>query len=192
MMLFVLRGGIYGFLAQNEPIESDCVVVEGWLSPDCMAKAARFIQTRQIHRVLMTGGTVEDEWDTFRGETYAELGKERLASLGVPKEGITAVPCHVNQRERTYNAALALRQWCDQKGNTLVSFNLLTEGAHARRSYMLFQRALGPRMEIGIIPLKSINMEARQWWQSSAGIKGVIAETSAYLYAAIIFHPPAR
>ncbi|MGO8699337.1 MAG: YdcF family protein [Limisphaerales bacterium] len=190
LLLLVLRGTVYGFLALSEPIQSDCVVVEGWLAPNYMAKAAQFIQTQKIHRVFTTGSSADDEWDTFRGETYAELGKTRLASLGVPKEEIIAVPSHVSQRDRTYNSALALKEWCSQNGNTLASFNLLSEGPHARRSYMLFQRALGPKTEIGIIALKSVDDERMNWWQTSAGFRSVTGECVAYLYAAIIFHPP--
>jgi hypothetical protein len=190
ILVFIFRATIYGFLAQNEPIQSDCVVVEGWLTPDCMSKAAQFIQTRKIHHILTTGSTADDEWDTFRGETFAELGKERLASLGVPKAEITAVPSHINQRDRTYNAALALKQWCGQTGNALISFNLLTEGPHARRSHMLFKRAFGPKIEIGIIPLKPANVETMPWWQTSSGFRAVMSESFAFLYAALVFHPP--
>jgi hypothetical protein len=190
LLLVVLRGTVYGFLALNEPIQSDCVVVEGWLPPNYMAKAVQFIQAQKIHRVFTTGSSADDAWDTFRGETFAELGKTRLASLGVPKEEIIAVPSHVSQRDRTYNSALALKEWCRQSGNTLVSFNLLSTGPHARRSYMLFRRALGPKTEIGIIALKSVDDETKHWWQTSAGVREVLSESISYLYALIIFHPP--
>jgi len=102
------------------------------------------------------------------------------------------VPIHVSQRDRTYNSALALKEWCIQSGNTLASFNLLSAGPHARRSYMLFRRALGPKMAIGIVSLKSVDDETMNWWQTSAGVRNVIGECLAYLYAALIFHPSAR
>ncbi|HEY3855703.1 MAG TPA: YdcF family protein [Verrucomicrobiae bacterium] len=186
-----LRGFIYGFLAINEPIESDCVVVEGWLTRDAMTKAAQYIQTHKIHRVFTTGVDAREVWETFSGETYADLGKEHLASLGVPKEEITAVPSHELRRDRTYNSALALREWSKQHGNSLVSFNLITEGPHARRSRLLFKRALGPKIEFGVISMDPVVDETTGWWQSSAGIREVYFECIAYSYVALFFHPPA-
>jgi hypothetical protein len=111
ILLSVLRGSIYGFLAQNEPIKSDCVVVEGWLAPGNMAEAAQFIQTHGIHRVFTTGTEAFQEWGAIPGETYGELGKERLALLGVAKEEILAVPCRANQKDRT-----TIRPWPLENG----------------------------------------------------------------------------
>lgn len=191
ILLFVLRGSIYGFLALNEPIQSDCVVVEGWLRPNYMSEAAQFIRAQKIHRVFTTGNDAEDEWGTFRGGTFAELGKERLASFGVSKEEIIAVPNH-SQRDRTFNSALALKDWCGRNGTTLGSFNLITEGPHARRSFMLFRRVFGPKTEIGVVALKPVPDQAMKWWKTSAGFREVTDELIAYLYAAIVFRPPAQ
>jgi hypothetical protein len=57
---------------------------------------------------------------------------------------------------------------------------------------MLFKRAFGPKTEIGVITLKTADDETTKWWQTSAGVRDIMDESIAYLYAALIFHPLAQ
>ena len=51
------------------------------------------------------------------------------------------VPSHVNGRERTYSSAIALRDWFREHKTLVSSINVLTEGAHALRTRLLYQKA---------------------------------------------------
>ena len=66
---------------------------------------------------------------------------------------------------------------------------MVRESVHARRTRLLFQKALGSDIKVGIISIPPDDFPARQWYRYSAGIKDVIAESAAYLYARLFFHP---
>ena len=68
----------------------------------------------------------------------------------------------------------------------------MTEGPHARRSRLLFQRALGPQTAVGIIAIQPRDYQPTRWWRYSSGVRNVTSEFIAYFYAKIIFRPGAE
>ncbi len=55
--------------------------------------------------------------------------------------------------------------------------NVLTEDAHARRTWLLFQEALGRDMlKVGIIAVPSPDYDPSRWWRTSAGVREVLDE----------------
>ena len=67
--------------------------------------------------------------------------------------------------------------------------NVLTEEAHARRTWLLFQEALGKDVQVGVISVPNPDYDASHWWLYSDGVRDVIAETIAYIYAKFFFWP---
>ena len=118
------------FLAITSPVPSDNLVVEGWMHEYAMREAAAeyaIIGTflRLVVRTIGKGGYINDYY------TSASVGAELLQKAGIQREAIQMVPSHVNDRERTYSSAIALRDWF--RDNTPVdTINVVTEGAHAR------------------------------------------------------------
>src|SRR5437868_14466756 len=99
------------------------------------------------------------------------------------------VPSHVNGRERTYSTAIALRDWF--RDNTPVhTINLVTEGAHARRTRLLYQKAVGRNVTVAIIAVSNADYNPKQWWRYSDGVREVIGESIAYIYAKFFFIRP--
>jgi uncharacterized SAM-binding protein YcdF (DUF218 family) len=100
------------------------------------------------------------------------------------------VPSHVNGRERTYSSAIALRDWF--RDNTPVhTINVVTEGAHARRTRLLYQKAVGRNVTAGTIAVSNPAYNPKQWWRYSDGVREVIGESIAYIYAKFFFYPSA-
>jgi hypothetical protein len=62
-------------------------------------------------------------------------------------------------------------------------------GAHARRTRLLFQKALGPDIKVGVIAIETRNYDGRHWWRSSTGVREVLTEGIGYLYSKFFFHP---
>jgi hypothetical protein len=60
---------------------------------------------------------------------------------------------------------------------------------HARRSRLLFQKAFGPGIEVGVIAIRDREYNPRVWWRYSEGVKEVLSEGAAYLYARFLFYP---
>jgi len=67
----------------------------------------------------------------------------------------------------------------------LGSINVVTEDAHARRTRLLFQKALGNDVRVGIISIPNPDYDAKHWWRYSEGVREVIGEGIAYTYAKV-------
>jgi uncharacterized SAM-binding protein YcdF (DUF218 family) len=166
------------------------LVVEGWTHDYGVDGAVQEFKTGQYDRLLTTGGpdegmgTSSSIYDT---EAWQSAGSLRKA--GLPTNEVHAVPSCFVGRDRTYNSALALRTWLREHALGVHSLNVLTEDAHARRTWLLFQEALGPDIKVGIISVPNPDYDARHWWRSSEGVREVIDESIAYVYAKFFFWP---
>jgi hypothetical protein len=99
------------------------------------------------------------------------------------------VPSRVFARERTYSSAVALRDWFRDHNLAIHSFNVLTEGSHARRTSLLYQKAFGKNVAVGVIAISNPDYDPKDWWRYSYGVREVIGESIAYIYAQFFFHP---
>jgi uncharacterized SAM-binding protein YcdF (DUF218 family) len=72
------------------------------------------------------------------------------------------------------------------------SVNLVTENTHARRTRLLFGKALGKNVAVGIIAIPNPDYDKGHWWRYSEGVKDVGSEAVAYVYARLFFIPPNR
>ena len=99
------------------------------------------------------------------------------------------VPSRVMDRDRTYSSAVALRNWLRDHDIAIHGINVLTEDLHARRTRLLFQKALGSQIKVGIIGVANPDYEPKHWWLYSEGVKEVMSEALALVYAELFFHP---
>jgi uncharacterized SAM-binding protein YcdF (DUF218 family) len=186
--LFLFR--VYPFLAVTHRVNTDILVVEGWIHEYAIRAAVEEFRRGSYQRIFTTGGPVEGLGGYVNDyQTEASVGAELLTKNGLPIESVEMVPSRVINRDRTYGSAVALRSWF--RGHNLVvrSLNVMTEDVHARRSRLLFQEALGKDIKVGIISVPNPDYDSRHWWRYSAGVKGVSSETIAYVYANFLFYP---
>jgi hypothetical protein len=188
-LLLGLQRGIYGFLAVNDRRGGDCLVVEGWISASELREAWSLFQKGSYQKIIVSGGPVKDQWDTDLKVTFADWGVSKLIRLGVPTNLIQRVPSWVEQKDRTYYSAVAVRDWFSANHIPIKRMDVFTEGAHARRTRLLYEKAFGDEVQIGIIAAVDPEFDPSHWWQSSEGVREVIGEGIAYLYARILFHP---
>jgi uncharacterized SAM-binding protein YcdF (DUF218 family) len=181
---------IHPFLAVTHREETDVLVVEGWVNQHVMQVAADEIKNGSYHRVFTTGGPVEGIGGYVNDySTAASIGAGLLRKAGVPEEMVQMVPSRVSGRDRTYSSALALKDWFHEHKISVGAINVMTEGPHARRTRLLFQMAFGKEVAIGIISVPSPDYDAKRWWRYSEGVRGVLGETIAYVYAKVFFSP---
>jgi len=67
------------------------------------------------------------------------------------------------------------------------NINVLTEGAHARRTRLLYQKAFGRNVTVGIIAVSNPDYDPKQWWRYSDGVREDIGESTPYIYAKFFF-----
>ena len=181
---------IHPFLAPTQRVDARILVVEGWVHEYAIRAAAAEFQAGHYQKIYTTGGPITGtDGATNDFNTAASVGAELLAKVGVAGEFIQMVPSHVTGRDRTYNSAAALRDWFREHQIAPRSVNVLTEDAHARRTRLLFQEALGREVAVGIIAVPNPDYDARRWWRYSEGVREILGESIAYLYATVFFSP---
>lgn len=181
---------IHPFLAPTHRVNTNILVVEGWVHDYVIEAAASEFSGGSYQYVFATGGpTIGHGGYTSDADTAASVGSGQLRAAGVPSTSIQMVPSHVIGRDRTYYSAIALRQWCENRRMDVHSLNIISESTHSRRTWLLFQQAFGKNVRVGIIAVKNPDYDASHWWRYSEGVREVIAEAIAYVYARMFFHP---
>jgi hypothetical protein len=181
---------IHPFLAIIAPVEGPVVVVEAWVPPAILKATALRYQNDASSVFYCVGGPTDEKFDSTRVEdTSAFEAAEVLRSYGIPDSRIQPVPTAAPVRDRTYTTAVALRDWFRDRGQSVHALTVVTEGPHARRSRILFQKAFDSDVEIGVVGIPDPTYDAAHWWRSSEGIKVVISESAAYLFTRFLFWP---
>jgi uncharacterized SAM-binding protein YcdF (DUF218 family) len=181
---------IHPFLATTHREDTKILVVEGWLESYALRAAVAEFNSGSYERIFTTGGPIVGDGGYINDyRTLASASAGELEKYGMPASRVQMVPSHVGGRDRTYQSAVALRTWLQQNKVTVHSINLLTEDAHARRSRLLFQMALGDDVKVGIISIANPDYDPAYWWRYSAGVREILGETFAYVYAKFFFYP---
>lgn len=181
---------VYPFLAVTHRVDTNILVVEGWVHEYAIRAAVEEFRRGSYQRIFTTGGPVEGSGGYVNDfQTEASVGTELLTKNGLPIESVEMVPSRMMNRDRTYGSAVALRNWFRGHNFVARSLNVLTEDVHARRSRLLFQKALGKDIKVGIIAVPNPDYDSKHWWRYSAGVKEVSSETIAYVYAKFLFYP---
>jgi hypothetical protein len=203
VILFILA--IYPFLAPTQPVQGQVLVVDQVLSSGYMLTKARdrFQDGNYQLLVASSGGRLPElppaicklvetcrDGHLSQYKTKAQLNAATLAAQGVPPEKIIEASAPSVQKDRTYAAALEVKKQLDEKGLFPASLDVVSLGAHSRRTWIIYQMVFSPETQIGVYSIRSHAYDPERWWSSSAGVRTIIGETIAYLYARLIFNPP--
>ncbi len=183
----VLAVTIYPFLAVTQRVNTDVLVVEGWVNEFGIRASVEEYKTGRYHSIFTTGGPRPGALSD--SDTAAATMADWLHYRGIPNEFLHSVPSHEVGRDRTFHAAVALRDWLRQHKSEIRNMNVVTEMAHARRTRLLYREAFGDNVAIGIIAAQNQDYDPKRWWCSSDGVRDVIGEAVAYTYAKLFFYP---
>lgn len=188
LLITLLLGGwafrsVHPFLATSAPVEARVLVVEGWLPDYALNAVVAEMKRGHYEHLYTTGGTLPQGSHLAEFRSHADLGAATLVKLGIDTNRVTAVNSGAHFRNRTYSSAVVLRDYCRAEGIDLRAINLVSLGAHARRSRLAFQRALGRDVKVGIISIESRDYDPRRWWRYSEGVKMVGGEILGLTYA---------
>jgi hypothetical protein len=182
----ILINSVHPFLSLNKPIEAK-VLVEGWLPDYAVAMAMNEFKKSNYSKLITTGGPLEQGEYLSEYTTFAQLSAATFKKLGLDSNVIVAVPTPEVGKNRTYASACDVKRWIDTSKLSIHSINLVSQGAHSRRSWLLYQRAFGEKIKVGIICSPDKSYDAKKWWMSSKGFRAVTDEIIAYAYAKFIF-----
>lgn len=188
LILLLLRC-VFPFLAVNAPEPARVLVVEGWGSDDVMAQALEEFRRNHYETLVSSGGLIEKGSPLTQFKTWAEFGAETLRRLGADTNSLHAVVPPVAKKDRTYVSAVAVREWLRARGSMPPAINVMSVGAHSRRTRLMYEAAFGKELRIGIIAAEEKGFDPKHWWASSQGFRVVVDEVIAYLYVKLLFRP---
>jgi hypothetical protein len=179
----------YPFLAIDAPAPGGVLVVEGWVPDSTFRAAIAEFKRNHYSRLLVSGIPLEQGTLLFAYTNYAYVGAATLLKLGMSTNEVAAVPTPETQRDRTYAMAQNIGAWLREHQMSGGNVNVLTEGAHARRSRLMYEKALGRACTVGVLPVPPKGYDPKHWWRSSQGVRVVTGEAIAYAYARLLFRP---
>ena len=187
--IFLVRG-VYGFLAVNDPLPGGILVIEGWSVDYVIEGAVEEYRKGNYGRICLTGGPIEFGNAMREHKTYAEYARAMCLKLGVPAGALDTIPAPEVERDRSYASAMALRRFLREHGAADAKLNIAGNGAHSRRTRLVYEMAFGPGVKIGISNVEEKSFDPKAWWKTSQGFRVVLGETIAYGYARLFFSPP--
>jgi len=180
---------VHPFLAPTKPVGGGILVVVGPF-PDYSLKEIKDQFEEGHYKLLVTVGqkyTTGHPMAQYKSE--ADWIASRLNAQGVLLGKIIPVVITVYPRkDRTYYKALEVQKRLKKAGFAQASIDVVSFGVHARRTWLLFEKVFSS-VAVGVIAIRPENYDTSRWWLFSEGVRSVIAESVAYLYARFIFSP---
>jgi len=181
VFLYFVRSNLYTYLSPVKPVETKVLVVEGWVSDFAIEEVYALFLKDKYELIITTGGPLEIGYLSKHYISAADFAKKTLIELGMDSTKIISVPRNEVVENRTIQSAITLKNWFSENNSEIENFNLLSFGAHSRRSWLLFQEAI-PEKEIGIIALNDPRILVDKWWKTSHGTRTVLSEAIGYFY----------
>ncbi|MDZ8262224.1 ElyC/SanA/YdcF family protein [Nostoc sp. ChiQUE01b] len=183
-LIFFTITHVHSFLAVTSPIQSaEVLIVEGWLPDYAIEEALTEFQTGSYHQIITTGGTLGKGSYLTGYKNFADVSAATFIQLGLEAEKVVAVPTPYVVKDRSYASAAEFERWLSNSNLKIESINLFSLDVHARRSWFLFKKILTPQINVGVIAAKTQDYNPNKWWNSSEGVRAVLDEGIAYIYA---------
>ncbi len=117
--------------------------------------------------------------------SFAELARNRILSMGIDSSLILAITGNRVKLNRTLTSALAFRDWLNTSNIKVEGINIVTVGAHAKRTWMTYNKILKGTYQIGIISLP----DYKNNYSKKKKIFKTLRETIGIMYYWIILIP---
>jgi hypothetical protein len=187
LLLFLFT--IHPFLAPTKTVAADILIADNCLADYGLKKLSDEFRSKNYSLILCAGGPLEQGSHLAKYNTSAELCAAILKKIGINEAAIISIPHKKVKRDRTFASALAVKNWLAKNNIQPKGINVFSFGPHSRRSWMLFKEAIGEDIPVGIIACENRAYDPKIWWETSSGVRTVLNETIAYLYATLVFDP---
>lgn len=117
--------------------------------------------------------------------SHAELARNTLLSMGLDSSLILAIPGKKVRINRTLSSALAFSSWLKTTDIEVKGINIVTQGTHAGRTLMTYNKILDKKYEIGIISLPDYREHSSRKYK----VLKTLRETFGLVYYWLILIP---
>lgn len=171
---------IHPFLAvTRKATNPDLLVIEGWMPDYNLPRVIDAFREGPYQQVGTTGIALDKGHYLQEFKSYGAVTAATLKVMGMKDEEILVGATTDTFRHRTYTAAVAMKQAVDDAGLEVDSLDVYSQGAHARRTWIIFRKVFGDAVDVGVVALPAEDYDNDRWWGSSAGIKTVGMELLA-------------
>jgi len=188
MLLYLFT--IHPFLAPTKPVDADILIVDNFLEDYGLKELSDEFRSKNYSLILSPGIRLPQGSPlAAQYKTSGELSAAILKKFEISEKAIVPIIPKPVERDRTFASALAVKNWLDQNNIQPKGINLFSIGPHSRRSWMLYKEAIGKEIPVGIIAFENREYDPKRWWKTSSGVRIVLSETIAYIYAKLVFDP---
>lgn len=117
--------------------------------------------------------------------SFAELAKNNLLAIGIDSSLVVSIPGKKVTINRTLTSALAFRDWLKTSDIEVKGINIVTLGTHAKRTWMIYNKILDKKYDIGIISIQ----DYREQHSKRYKVLKTIRETIGIIYYWFILIP---
>jgi hypothetical protein len=185
LVLFIVLRSTHAFLSMNAPVPANLLVVEGWAPDYALEQAAKEFERGDYTLLIASGGPLESGSHLSRYKTYAELAELSLREIGMQPRQVVAAPAEKVYRNRTFVSAISVRDLIAEQSLDARGLNVVSVGAHARRSWVVYRKVLGDTCPVGVISFPPQDYDPDRWWASSDGAKQTLTEVIGWLYEVV-------
>ncbi len=191
IMAWLFVKNIYTFLAQNSPVSSEIMILEGFLPDFAIGESMKIFNEGNYKLMIISGKKMIKGASLVPYENDGLYTAAILAKMGFDSTLIKVIGLENDvKQDRTYASAAAIMDWMSQNGLKPEAVNVVSLGCHSRRSRLLFEKAFDDEIKVGIISVPDIGYDPKVWWKSSYGFKIVLNELFALTYTYLFFRPP--
>ncbi|MEO6994454.1 MAG: ElyC/SanA/YdcF family protein [Lacunisphaera sp.] len=180
---WVWRGESFLRLTERQPAE--CLIVEGWIGIDGVTAAKAEFEQGGYRYIVTAGGLTDNRWGREHWNYAIEAG-ELLVRLGVPADRVVIAPAPDAETHRTFEAASVAKQMLMRLNLHAQYANVFTFGPHARRSRLVFAKAMGSSTKVGVIAWAPAHAFDGPWWHSSERALDLLKETVGYAFELLL------
>lgn len=192
-LLFLILAGFsiifflnaHRFLAVTSRVaNADTLVVEDWVANKDVFLRATVQEFKEGHYryLLYTGTNRDDHQDDAPQHIKKSSVVNRFVSLGVPGDQIIEHFAPATESHRSATMARAVRDALRQSGIQSKGVNVIAPATHARKTWLVYRRALAPEVPAGIIAVLPGVYDPERWWENSQSAKWVLSNYAGLLY----------
>lgn len=181
-------------LSKTQRVKANILLVEGWL-PQYEIDMAYNEFKNNGYSYIITSGLKLPEYNTGildirkkiinKYNSEAELARKRFLKMGIDSSLIMAIPCQRVKINKTLTSALAVRDWLKTTNIEVKGINVVSSGTHAARTWMIYNKILDKKFDIGIISLP----DYRERHSRKFKILKTLRETFKIIYYWLILLP---
>lgn len=179
-IIWLVLANVYDVLAiDNRLPTADIVIVEGWSNDTGIKAAIEELNAGRCHSICTIGVALGRGAPLIDYKDFASLAAASLRQAGVASEKIIIAPGGGQLRDRTYVSYVKGKEKLVAQEPPVTRVNIISEGPHARRSYIVAHKVFGEDYEIGMLIVDPVDYDHNRWYASSGGVKAVFMEAMA-------------